>query len=78
VDTIEIDVIGLQPLEARFHCLHHHALAVVASRVRIGARSSKGVFRAHHEALAVALDKLAEERFARPVRVEVSSVDETV
>jgi len=32
VDPIEIDVIGLQPLETRSHCLHH-ILALVAGRV---------------------------------------------
>src|SRR5258708_40020676 len=65
----------LQRLGARFHRLHH-TLAVVSSRVRIGARSSKGVFGGQDDALAVALHKLAEERFARPVRVEVGGVDE--
>jgi hypothetical protein len=41
VDPVKVDIIGLQPLEACFHCLHH-TLAVVAGRVRVRARNSIG------------------------------------
>ena len=75
VDPIEIDVIGLQPLQARFYRLHH-ILALVTSRVRICARSRHGVFRGQDHALAMVLHKLAEKRFARPVGVKVRGVDE--
>jgi hypothetical protein len=75
VDPVEIDVVGLQSFEARFHCLHH-VLALIAGRVLVRTRNGIGVFRGHHHALAVALHKLAEEGFARPVRVHVRGVDE--
>ena len=63
---VQVDIIGLQPPEARFHSLHH-ILTMIAGRVRIGARSSIGVIRGQHHALAMVLYKLAEKRFARPV-----------
>src|SRR5580693_5824214 len=44
VDPVQVDVVGLQPPEARFHSLHH-ILTLITGRVRIGARSSIGVFR---------------------------------
>ena len=52
VNPVQVDVIGLQPLEVRFHGLHH-ILAVIAGRVRIGPRSSTGVFRGQDHALAM-------------------------
>src|SRR6266404_4443933 len=61
--------------EFRFYGLHH-ILALVTSRVRIGARSRHGVFRGKDHALAMVLHKLAEKRFARPVGVKVRGVDE--
>src|SRR5260370_40763496 len=48
----------------------------MAGPVRIGARSSIGVFRGQHHARAMVLHKLAEKRFARPVCVKVGGVDE--
>src|SRR5260370_39151939 len=72
---LEIDVIGLQPLQARFYRLHH-ILALFTSRVRICARSRHGVFRGQDHALAMVLHILAEKRFARPVGIKVRGVDE--
>jgi len=71
----QVDVIGLQPSEARFYSLHH-ILAVIAAGVRIGARSCSRVFRGQHHALAMVLHKLAQKRFARPLSVRVGGVDE--
>jgi hypothetical protein len=67
VDPVKVDVIGLQPLQARFYGLHH-ILALVISRVRICARIGQAVFRGQDHALAMVLHKLAEKRFTRPVR----------
>src|SRR2546425_538156 len=71
VDQIMADIVGSRRFEVSFNRLHH-TLAVIAGRVRVCAGSGIGVFRGHHHALTVALHKLAEERFARPVRVHVS------
>ena len=75
VDPIQVDVVGLQPPEARFHSLHH-ILTLIAGRIRIGARSGSRVFRGQHHTLAMVLHKLAEKRFARPIGVRVGGVDE--
>ena len=74
MDPIKIDVVGSQPLEARLHRLHH-VLAVVAGRVRVCSRNTVGVFRGQYNALTVALHKFAQKRFARPVGVDIGSVD---
>ena len=71
VYPIEVDVVGLQPIEAGLYRLHH-ILALIAGRIGIRARSGVAVFRGQDHTLAVALRKLAEERFARPVGVKVS------
>ena len=75
VDPVQVDVIGLQPSEARLHRLHH-ILTVIARGVRIGARSGIRIFRGQHHALAMVLHKLAEKRLTRPVGIKVSRVDE--
>src|SRR5580704_13348029 len=66
VDLVQVDVRGLQPLQTRFHRLHH-TFSVVAGRVRIYARRSVGVFRGQHPSLAIVHYELAEKRFARSV-----------
>src|SRR5580704_10977090 len=75
MDPIQIDVVGLQSLETRFHSLHH-VLALIAGGVRVCAWKSVGVFSSEHDALAMASHKIAEKRFAGPIRVDIGSVDE--
>src|SRR5260370_34981688 len=75
MDPIKVNVVGFQSFETRFHRLHH-ILALVACSVWVCARKSVGVFRGKHHALAMAVHKVAEERFARPVRVVVGWVAE--
>src|SRR5882762_7396010 len=75
MDPIQVDVVGLQPFETRLHGLHH-TLALVARGVRVCAWKSVGVFRSEHDALAMPFHKIAEKRFAGPIRVDIGSVDE--
>src|SRR6266436_8945283 len=75
VDPVQVDVVGLQSLETRFHCLHH-TFAVIAGRVRIYTLRSHGVFASHYHTLAMAFHELAEKRFARSICVKVGGVDE--
>ena len=44
VHPLQVDEVGLQPLQTGFHCLHH-ALAVIARRIRITAWRGVGVLR---------------------------------
>jgi hypothetical protein len=75
VHPVQVNVVGLQSLQTGFHCLHH-ALAVIARRIRIIAGHSVGVFRGYDHALAITLHELAQEFFARAAGVEIRRVDE--
>jgi len=64
-----------EAFQTGFHRLHH-ALAVIARRIRIIAGGGKGVFGGYNDALAMALNELTYEFFARAVGVEISRVKE--
>ena len=72
---VEVDVIGLQSFQTGFQCLHH-VLAVIAGRIRITAGGGEGVFRGQNDAVAMALNELTHEFFARAAGVEISCVKE--
>lgn len=75
VDPVEIDVRGGEAFQARFE-RSHHALAMVAGRVRIARALLERVLRGEDEAIAFGGDELADETFARAFGVEVRGVDE--
>ena len=75
MDPVQVDVVGSQPLETRFHCMHH-TFSVVAGRVWICTRLRIGVFGSDYHTLTVIFHELAEKRFAGAVSVKVGGVDE--
>src|SRR5262249_16936591 len=69
------DVVGAQPPQAPFDGLAH-ALAVVATAVRIALPDAQGVLGGDHEPLALRGDQAADDLLALPIGVTVGRVDE--
>ena len=66
----------LEPYDLIFIDGLHHALAMIARRIRIVARRRVAVFGGEHNTLPVVLNELSDEPFARPVRVHICGVNE--
>jgi len=75
MNAVKVDVVGLQTAKARVHGLHH-ALAMIARRVRIVSRHGIAVLGGEDNALPMVLDELSDESLARTVRVHVRRADE--
>src|SRR4029077_12100966 len=75
VNPVKIDVVSLQTAQACVDGLHH-ALAMIARRIRVIAWRRVAVFGGEHNTLPVILNELSDEPFARTVRVHIRGVDE--
>src|SRR5579862_6097463 len=75
VQPEEIDVVGLEMPQAALERAHE-ALAMIAARVRIAAVERQRVLRRNDPALAVVLRQVADDAFARAVRVVRRRIDE--
>ena len=76
MQPVQVDVVGVQPLQAGLAGLHH-VLALVAAGVGVVARGFELVYLvARTTCIAVPCKKFAEERLARAVGVEVGGIDE--
>src|ERR1700736_2526952 len=72
---IQVDVVGLQSTQARFD-RGDYLLAVVAGTVRITRVGLVGELGGEYEPVAAPFEQLAEDRFRRPVGVDVGGVDD--
>jgi hypothetical protein len=75
VHVIQVDVVGLQPAQARLD-RGDYLLAVVAGAVRVIGVGLVGELGGEHEPVAASFEQLAEDGFRRPVGVDVGGVDD--
>ena len=75
VNPIEVDVIGLEPLEAGLKGAGH-VLAVIAARVGIAFAGEKRAFRRDNEVVAVGRNEFAEQALTCAFVIFVGGVDE--
>jgi len=75
VDPVEVDVVGLQSTQARLD-RGDNLLAVVPGTVRIIRVGLVGELGCEHEPVAAPFEQLADDRFRRPVGVDVGGVDD--
>ena len=73
VQVQQVDVVGVQTLQAGFHAAHH-ALAVVAAAVGVAGVQVQAVLGGQHRAVALARHETAQQGFAAAAGVEVGGV----
>src|SRR5712671_6885512 len=72
---IQVDMVGLQSTQARLD-RSDYLLAVVAGTVRITRVGLVGELGAEHEPVSAPFEQVTEDRFRRPVGVDVGGVDD--
>ena len=75
VQVVDVDVVGSQPLQARFQ-FERHPLAAAAARIRVGRDGRVLHLGREHPALAVLRDELADHALGAALGVAVGGIDE--